>query len=161
MMPVTDCPSMQVCTGCGRELPLDAYHRSRNHRNGRVTRCRECRAAYGAAHRAERAAASATYNATHRAEIAAYNLSRYGITPEDFDAILAEQGGGCGICGTTDQSRRRFDLDHDHGHCPGRFGCPICIRGVLCNPCNVRLRHVENQKIVRYLARATRRQEAA
>jgi hypothetical protein len=27
-------------------------------------------------------------------------------------------------------------MDHDHKHCPGPKGCPVCVRGMLCNRCN-------------------------
>ena len=42
------------------------------------------------------------------------------------------QGGRCAIC----LRRRRLAVDHDHRHCPGQEGCPTCVRGLLCFPCN-------------------------
>lgn len=59
------------------------------------------------------------------------------MTPADYDAMLASQGGRCAICGRTDEivptqrgsgQRRRFCVDHDHD--TGR------VRGILCNLCN-------------------------
>ena len=87
----------------------------------------------------------------------ARTLSLHGsISLEDFDIILDEQGGGCGICGTTDpgrvaNSRLSIDHDHDHGHYPGRYGCPTCIRGVLCHPCNALLGWAERRNDTAYL----------
>jgi len=58
------------------------------------------------------------------------NLKRlYGITADDFDRMLAEQGGGCAICGSTDPQGRNFHVDHCHDS--------TVIRGILCHPCNV------------------------
>lgn len=37
---------MKFCPGCQRILPLDDFHKSSSVRNGRQSRCKECRAAY-------------------------------------------------------------------------------------------------------------------
>ena len=36
----------KACPACGRDLPLDAYHRSARSKDGRQTWCRECMVAY-------------------------------------------------------------------------------------------------------------------
>lgn len=50
----------------------------------------------------------------------------YGLTPEQYDEMLAAQGGKCAIC------RSEFDgTPHvDHDHATGK------VRGLLCNGCN-------------------------
>lgn len=60
----------------------------------------------------------------------------YGLTVEDYDRMLAEQGSGCAICRTTTPAGRsrhgrppRFHVDHDH--------VTSEIRGLLCHGCNV------------------------
>lgn len=61
-----------------------------------------------------------------------YARWKYGITQEEFDALLEQQGGRCAICRTTDTSpHKRFSIDHCHerGH----------VRGLLCHYCNVAL----------------------
>jgi hypothetical protein len=59
-------------------------------------------------------------------------LVRYCLTPEQFAALVATQGGGCAACGTTDT----LTVDHDHSCCPGRVTCGRCVRGALCDRCN-------------------------
>lgn len=67
---------------------------------------------------------------------------RHGLGKSGVDALLAEQGGSCAICGVPyeDKPGHRLAMDHDHRHCPGRVGCPKCVRGLLCNSCNNILR---------------------
>jgi hypothetical protein len=58
--------------------------------------------------------------------------TKYGISIALYDALLAEQGGCCGICGAKScKTGRRLAVDHDHS--TGR------VRGLLCNLCNTAL----------------------
>lgn len=46
-----------------------------------------------------------------------------------YDAMLAAQGGKCGICGRpATPGARRFNIDHDHKE--------MYVRGILCTRCN-------------------------
>lgn len=60
----------------------------------------------------------------------------YGITIDDYEQMLASQGGGCAICQRTNASGRNLYVDHDHGCCPGTSSCGQCVRALLCDPCN-------------------------
>jgi Recombination endonuclease VII len=53
--------------------------------------------------------------------------SKYGITPEDYEAMLVHQNGLCALCGT---APTKIALAVDHDHVTGR------VRGLLCSPCN-------------------------
>lgn len=57
-------------------------------------------------------------------------LALYGITGEQYEAILAAQGGVCFICEKPPRSKR-LAVDHDHE--TGK------VRGILCRRCNHRL----------------------
>ena len=65
-----------------------------------------------------------------------------GVTVEQYDALLAAQGGGCAICGNPPKTRR---LHVDHDHKTGR------VRGLLCHRCN---RALPNWVTERWLYRA-------
>lgn len=70
---------------------------------------------------------------------------RYGISAEEFDSLLAKQGGGCAACGTTEPRGKAWHVDHDHACCPTRArSCGKCIRGILCHGCNTALGNVED-----------------
>ena len=79
-------------------------------------------------------------------------LARYGITHDDYLAMLVKQEGKCAICGTDDLSKYKVKyFDVDHNHTTGQ------VRGLLCRDCNVTTGVVENkwdkiQLIRQYLA---------
>jgi hypothetical protein len=59
-------------------------------------------------------------------------ISKYGITPEEYDALFAAQGFACAVCLTTaPETKTKWHLDHNHS--TGR------VRGVLCHHCNLML----------------------
>lgn len=64
-------------------------------------------------------------------------MFKYGLTIADYDRMLAEQGGGCALCETTNpvgegnvSNKMQFSFAVDHCHSTGK------VRGLLCNPCN-------------------------
>lgn len=66
--------------------------------------------------------------------------SRYGITHSKFEDLFNKQGRVCAICGTGTPGGNwsQWAVDHDHGCCRGpRGGCGNCVRGILCNNCNM------------------------
>lgn len=54
--------------------------------------------------------------------------ARYGITIEQFEAILAAQGNVCAVCKEPDKV---FCVDHNHK--------TLKIRGIICLNCNLRV----------------------
>ena len=53
----------------------------------------------------------------------------YNITLEQYNELLAYQGGGCAICRRNEEpDGRRLSIDHCHD--------TGVVRGVLCNQCN-------------------------
>ena len=72
----------------------------------------------------------------------------YGITPEQYDEMLAAQGGVCASCGGQQRVGRPLCVDHCHK--------TKRVRGLLCDACNVCAGHLESKRrilVERYLAR--------
>lgn len=87
------------CAGCQSFRDLEDF---RKH----ATQCRACSSA-----------------AQHAAMVA----KTYGLTADDYDVLLAAQGGRCAICRARPKSKR---LAVDHDHKTGE------VRGLLCSRCN-------------------------
>ena len=56
--------------------------------------------------------------------------SKYGISEENYNQMLAEQHGGCAICGRKQRGKKHIYLYVDHNHITGQ------VRGLLCCSCN-------------------------
>ncbi len=67
-------------------------------------------------------------------------LRKYGMTQEDADKMLADQGGVCAICHADNPQRKNSDWSIDHCHTTGR------VRGILCTPCNTMLGNARDNK---------------
>lgn len=77
--------------------------------------------------------------ATAQAKERRRTLRSYGITQDQYDFMLGEQGGGCAICGRTDPGRRlqaHFSIDHCH--------ITGLVRGLLCHPCNLGIGYLQD-----------------
>jgi hypothetical protein len=67
----------------------------------------------------------------------AHRVTRYGITNDEFNAMIESQNGVCAICGkpetrTVKGKLTPLSIDHDHAQGVGVHS----VRGLLCNECN-------------------------
>lgn len=126
-----DASATQVCKVCNRELPLSEFSPSATYKSGVRRDCKRC----GSEKAMEWSDANWERNRDSRLR------REFGITLEQYNAMLAEQGGACAICGEPPTiigyrpSRRpgrptRPILVVDHDHETGK------IRGLLCIHCN-------------------------
>jgi hypothetical protein len=80
------------------------------------------------------------------------NIRRYGITPEEYDAMFAEQEGSCAVC-HKHQTEISYGLCIDHVH--GETGLES-VRGLLCKSCNTAIGQLGDNlegimRVVKYL----------
>lgn len=97
-----------------------------------------------------------TYERTKHVE---RRFRNYGIDESWYAKQLAEQGGGCAVCGSCEPRGNggTFQVDHDHRCCSSSCkACDKCRRGLLCGPCNTALGVLEDHEWVemarRYLS---------
>jgi hypothetical protein len=157
-----------LCCVCREWKPLNEYPASRvKDGNGRCRSCSRRVAPGGKAWRATASPAeierirarSNTYYMKDRANRLAGAKARalavnYGMTPADYTAVLAAQGGRCACCGSrAPGGHGRFHVDHDH-----QTGV---VRGLLCSKCNLGIGSLGDtieglRSAVAYLERAAR-----
>lgn len=129
---------MKTCSKCKRSLSLDSFHRHALGAQGRRSNCRECTREYAKDWRKKNrdrnaALGKASYRKHRTARLEwgwRWKLkARYGMTAEEYGAMLVAQGGLCAICRRAPSGRhKRLVIDHDH--VTGR------VRGLLCRACN-------------------------
>ncbi len=115
---------LKVCTGCGEAKPLDQYNKKKNSKDGLNYQCRPCVNQY-----------SITWYRNNLDRVKKVHreymlVSQYGITEDQFQKMLEQQGGKCALCPVVFSSEGRRNLCVDHDHDTGR------VRGLLCARCN-------------------------
>lgn len=140
----------KYCGACHTEKPLDAFYANPSGRDGIRPECKACtrerRRAWYAKNRAaeiERVRAWQSENPDKvKARMDAFRAAgkkkvsdrkshlkrKYGLSLEQYDAMLAAQGGVCAICHQPRPEERTLHVDHDHA--------TGAIRGLLCFTCN-------------------------
>ena len=141
---------MKACKKCGVLKPLEDFYRAAGTRDGHRGDCKACSSKdkqrryladpqaaitrvkrwqqanperVNAAQRARRARPDAKLR-----ERAGHLMRKYGMTIEQYNAMLEAQEGGCFICGRPPREDISLHVDHDHS--TGK------VRGILCFCCN-------------------------
>jgi hypothetical protein len=81
-----------------------------------------------------------------------HNLSKYGLTVDQYIDMFEAQDGKCYICKKDEPShtKKRLSVDHDHSCCGQGRGCNKCVRMLLCSQCNMALGAVkDNIKVLK------------
>lgn len=112
----------KTCSRCRETKPFSDFHRSAAVKDGRNNYCKLCNTAY----------MRARYRTMDAPVIRARNLRQnYGMTVEDYDAMLEHQDGVCAVCKQLPVGAATFQVDHCHA--------TGVVRGILCSNCNLAL----------------------
>jgi len=127
-------PINKECRICGALKPVgDFYERRRVCKPCLVAQRRE----WIRAHPQEHTSRSRAWQKANPDKMLNMKLKRvYGITLEDFQNMLRQQGGVCAICQQECDKRPRLSVDHCHK--TGR------VRGLLCHGCNTALGYMRD-----------------
>ena len=135
----------RVCTKCGHRRRLTDFHN--RSRGGLVAQCRDCINEYRRAQHTRDPGRRREANRTS-------GLRRfYHITPRQWDALYAAQGGVCAIGGSA--CRGLLMVDHRHGLVKS-VGLRASVWGLLCRKHNLGLSHfadspAELRQAIKYL----------
>lgn len=120
----------KYCPRCGEIKAKEEFGGNRSAPDGLTGYCRPCHILASRENRIKNHGSERNYLLKYR----------YGITEDDFDEMLARQGGLCAIC------RVVPGVFVDHCHATGR------VRGVLCFNCNNGLGHFQDCQVSLELA---------
>lgn len=115
------------CRDCTRAYKRDYDERNRSEKNSKA-------AAYRGENGALLSAKQGDYYRRNTERLRGYHRAHslkheYGLSLEQYDAILESQGGVCMICSGTTKGRLMVDHCHETG----------AVRGLLCSGCNTAL----------------------
>lgn len=146
----------RTCCTCKVEKSLEEFHNRSRERLGKSYQCKLCSAAYYKKRRDEDPQAHREYWRRWRGKnleaarekqrkwlsenpekMRAYKRKsllkkRYGLTQDQYDAILKSQGGRCAICHGKDVHGR----GNEHGFAVDHCHKTNIVRGLLCHKCN-------------------------
>jgi len=112
------------CRLCGDDKPQSDFQ-IRSDTGKPRTECRACRSASNLSRYHTK---PETKQAHHRASRKHYLQKLYGLTVEEYEAMLIERDFRCDICGLPEKQERSLAVDHCHT--TGK------VRGLLCLWCN-------------------------
>lgn len=113
----------RLCPKCGETKTLTHFHKNRAKANGLHSWCKEC----NRLRQLEWKRQNPKQAGSNQRRYALMKI--YGITEEQYDALLRKQGGCCAVCKRpAKQFKKRLAIDHDHH--------TRAIRGLLCTMCN-------------------------
>lgn len=116
------------CSVCKKEKSLTDFTVRKTHRPGKpVSQCKSCKAEINKKRRIEDAEKVLEIERKSKIKRA------YGITPEQYENMLAKQNGLCKICSAKKPGGRTRLFFIDHCHNTGK------VRGLLCMRCNTGL----------------------
>ena len=131
---------MKKCSRCNQEKTTSEYHKDSSAKSGLYAYCKECARAKTRAWKVanperDKESQKRSREKNPRVYRNKQLLWTFGITLEQYEQMLADQGGVCAVCGKTEteihpQSKKVRNLNVDHCHHTGK------VRGLLCNSCN-------------------------
>jgi hypothetical protein len=124
---------VKACNKCGETKPLVEFYKRQSSKDGLQYHCKQCGNERVASIRAANREYMRAYSRSDagRASIRRHQLKKnYGLTIEQFDALLASQDYSCDCCKRKEPGGRG-QWHVDHCHASGE------VRGLLCHQYNV------------------------
>lgn len=108
----------KLCSACGAHKAVGEFYPAKGYRGGRKPQCKPCYSDM-----------EARYYNPHQKRVG-HLRRKYGLTPEQYEAMSGRQGHACAICRRPETAVSRngkpLGLAVDHDHATGR------VRGLVC-----------------------------
>ena len=153
---------MKRCSECGKKKPKGKFFSDATRKDGLSYICKDCKIKRTNKYQKRHPEKVKTYSKNYALKNVLSNRERrkryyarhkntrvlhqhlkklYGITLEEFKALLKKQKGVCAICKEKCTRKSRLSVDHDHK--------TKRVRGLLCDHCNNGIgRFKDNVKIL-------------
>lgn len=144
----------KTCSLCKKDKPRSEFYLREQSVDGYGGQCKECRIRYSRIYAGKNPDVPIKSMRAYRCRIPNYKeeqrekklIKKYGLSTEQYQAILLSQNGVCAICQKPPRPGTQLDVDHCHGS--GR------VRGLLCRTCNAGLGLFrDNPEMLRVAAR--------
>ncbi len=132
-------PTEKTCKGCQQTFPIEEFVlcKANNGTSYRYTYCKSCAVKI---HKVWQQTPEG--QKCHRT----INLRAYGLTHNQYDAMVAHQNNVCAICHRPETRRSRNGgirpLAVDHNHTTGQ------VRGLVCSSCNSGLGYFQDDPVL-------------
>lgn len=126
-----------TCSKCGETKSVDQFSKRNNKNKTPASRCKPCAAAVSRQSSAEKWASLTEQDKLKM------RMRRHGLSEGIYQELMVLQDGKCAVCKTAEPTA----VDHDHACCSKTYGCPNCIRGLLCTQCNTALGLLKDDKV--------------
>ena len=120
---------MKKCTVCKEEKELSEFYNYAASKDGKSYRCKACD------DKARKKWKEENLESAQRSSRRNNLYTKYRMSIEDYEKMLADQQGKCACCGATENNalyglNRSLNFAVDHCHTTSK------VRGLLCNQCN-------------------------
>lgn len=119
---------MKICTVCKQNLPYEKYYNSKQTKDGKGYRCKDCEREVVKDYKKR------YHEKTKEWQRHRNRKSKYGLTEEQYNQLRIEQSDECKICKTVMDFSVKPDMKTravvDHCHNSNK------VRGLLCARCN-------------------------
>lgn len=133
----------KYCKYCNKNVLTELFSPHPNTKDRLSNKCKECVNAYGRLRHSSRTREERDrINAKRRQNRNTWETDKkkhlkrsYGITLDEYNKMLKDQGGVCKICKLPCKSGKNLAVDHCHD--------TGTVRGLLCAKCNTNLGRIE------------------
>ena len=120
--------ALKACSKCKTENPIETYHKSSVHKDGRHPYCKKCRTAYYKIQWSINKDNPEFKRIKKQRDRANHLKRNYNMTTDDYESMSLKQDGVCFVCRQPEMVQPQLVVDHNH-----ETGD---IRKLLDTPCN-------------------------